>query len=104
MERPTITTIDGKNHKMRHLDGRAYRIVSEFDNDLPNYIEPNFIERHAALIAEFFDDVTVDDILDMPLEDILPASMAVRSFVFNFAWEKTRAISKNVPEDKATEQ
>lgn len=104
MERPKITTIDGTDHEMCHLDGRAYRIVSEFDNNLPNYLAADFIERHAALIAEFFDGVSVDDILDMPLEDILPASMAVRSFVFNFTWEKTKAISKNAPTDKATEQ
>ena len=104
MERPRITTIDGTDHEMRHLDGRAYRVASEFDNNLPNYLEPDFIEKHAALIAEFFDGVSVDDVLDMPLEDILPASTAVRSFVFNFTWEKTKAISKNAPEDKATEQ
>ncbi len=104
MDRPKITTIDGTAHEMRRLDGRAYRIVSEFDNDLPNYLAADFIERHAALIAEFFDGVSVDDVLDMSLEDILPASVAVRSFVFNFAWEKTRTISKNAPTDKATEQ
>lgn len=104
MERPTITTIDGSEHKMRNLDGRAYRIVSEFDNNLPNYTDADFIEKHAAIIAEFYSGITLDDVLDLPLEDILPASFELRSYVLKITWAKTAAVSKNAPEGKETEQ
>lgn len=104
MKRPTITTIDGKKHEIRNIDGRAYRVVAEFDNNLPKFGDSDFIEKHAEIIAEFFGGVTPDDILDLPLEDIAPASLEVRSFVFNTIYAKSKAIEKNAPEDKATEQ
>lgn len=104
MKRPTITTIDGKEHEMLHINGRAYRLVAEFEKDLPNFGDADFIERHATLIAAFYDGLTSDDILDLPLEEIAPASLDIRNFVFRRVWEKTRAIEKNAPEDKATEQ
>ena len=100
MDRPTITTIDGKTHEMRPLDGRAYRIVSEFDNTLPQINDNDFIERHAAVVAEFYDGVTAEDVMDMPLEDIMPASIETRRAVYSFTWLKTQEISKNSAEDK----
>lgn len=98
--KPTITTVDGKTHEMKPLNGRAYRIVAEFDNTAPQVTDADFIERHAALVAEFF-DVTADDVLDMPLEDILPASIQTRCTVIQLTWQKTVEISKNAEEDKA---
>ena len=103
MKRPSITTIDGKNHDMRQIDGRAYRIIAEFENQMPKFADANFIERHAALVSEFYAGVTSDDILDLPLEEIMPASLDVRNFVINQVWEKTKAIEKNAPEDKTAD-
>ena len=103
MEKPTITTIDGKKHKMKPLDGRAYRVAMEFDNNMPQVTDADFMERHAAIVAEFF-GVTVDDVLDLPLEEIMPASIAARRVVFQLAWSKTSEISKNLAEDKEQEQ
>lgn len=100
MNKPTITTVDGVKHEMKPINGRAYRIVSEFDNTAPQISDADFIERHAALVAEFF-DVTADDVLDMPLEDILPASIQTRRTVIQLTWQKTVEISKNAEEDKA---
>ena len=101
MERPTIT-IGGKENEMIALTGRAYRLAAEFDNNQPKIDDADFIERHAAIIAEFFNGVTKDDILDyMPLEEILPASIAVRRAVYSFTWLKTQEISKNSEEGKA---
>ena len=104
MKRPTIITIDGTEHEIRHIDGRAYRVVSEFENNLPKFGDTDFIERHAALIAEFYSGLTSDDVLVLPLEEIAPASLEIRNFIFNRVWDKTKAIEKNAPKDKATEQ
>lgn len=100
MNTPTITTVDGKTHEMKPINGRAYRIVSEFDNTAPQVTDADFIERHAAIVAEFF-GVTADDVLDMPLEEILPASIETRRAVFQLTWQKTVEISKNAEADKA---
>lgn len=100
MDKPIITTIDGKEHKMIELTGRAYRIVSEFDNNQPQITDADFIEKHADVVAELFSGVTKDDILDMPLEEILPASIAARKAVYAFTWLKMQEISKNLVEDK----
>ena len=101
MQKPTITTIDGKEHKMNLITGRAYRIAAEFDNNQPQITDADFIERHAAITAEFFEGVTKEDILDLPLEEILPASIAARRAVFQLTLLKTQEISKNSEEDKA---
>lgn len=99
MERPTIITIDGKAHEMIPLTGRAYRILAEFDNNLPQATDVDFIERHAAFVANFY-GVSVDDVLDMPLEDILPASLTARKVAYAFTWRKMQEISKNAAKDK----
>ena len=99
MEKPTIT-INGIEHEMGELTGRAYRIASEFDNNQPQIGDVDFIERHADVISQFYDGVTKEDVLDMPLEEILPASVATRRAVYSFTWFKANEISKNFDEDK----
>ena len=100
MDKPTITTIDGKTHEMIDLAGRAYRVVAEFEKNAPQITDVDFIERHAALVAELYNGVTQDDVLDMPLDEILPASHAARSFASAFTWHKLAAVQKNAEEDK----
>ena len=101
MERPTITTIDGTQHIMRDLRGRDWRLLGEFADDAPSYIDADFLEKHAAFVAKFFDGVTADDILDLPIEDIFPASIAVRNFITAQIGAKLEAIEKNSVADKA---
>lgn len=101
MDKPTLRTIDGAEHEMVDLTGRIYRIVAEFDNNVPEISDVDFIERHAALTAELYSGVSVDDVLDLSLDDILPASVAARRFVYAFTWLKMAEVSKNVLEDKA---
>ena len=99
MDKPTIRTIDGKEHKLKDFDGRIYRVVAEFDKNQPALDDADFLEKHAEIAAELF-GVTKDDILDMPLEEIMPASIAGRRAVFRFTWLKTQEIAKNLEEDK----
>ena len=101
MERPTITTIDGTQHIMRDLCGRDWRLLGEFADDAPSYVDTDFLEKHAAFIAKFFDGVTTDDILDLPIEDIFPASIAVRNFITAQIGAKLEAVQKNSVEGKA---
>lgn len=101
MEKPTLTTIDGATHELKPFTGRTYRVIAEFEKNYPEIGDVDYIERHAALVAELYEGVTVDDVLDMPLEDIVPASMVVRKVGYAFTWLKVGEISKNVEVDKA---
>lgn len=100
MTRPIITTLDGKTHELARITGRHWRILSEFIDNAPEYVDADFIEKHAAFIAAFYDDVTVDDVLDLPIEEILPASAAIRKFVMTQLTAKLEKIEKNVAADK----
>ena len=101
MERPRITTIDGKEHEMRKLTGRDWRLLGEFADNAPQFADTDFLEKQAEFTAQFFDDVTADDILDMPLEDIFPATLAVRNYIGNQIGAKLAKVEKNSETDKA---
>lgn len=100
MDRPTITTIDGQIHVMRDLTGRDWRLLGEFSEDPPIFANADFLEKHANFIALFFDGVTPDDILDLTIEDIVPASNAVRNFIIYQLTAKFEIIEKNSVTDK----
>ena len=94
MERPTIT-IEGKTYEMKKLKGRDWRLFGEFADNAPNYTDADFIEKHAAFIANFF-HVTADEILDkMGLEEILPASIAIRNYITKSLTAKFEQVEKN---------
>lgn len=95
MEKPRITTVDGVEHEMINLTGRSYRTIVEFENNAPQLTDADFIEMHAALIAELYKGVTVDDVLNMPLDEIMPASREARKFAYAFTWLKMTEITKN---------
>ena len=100
MERPTIK-IEDKIYAIKELKGKDWRILGEFGENQPQYTDADFIEQHADFIAKFY-DVTKEEILDkMPLEEILPASFAIRNYLLNTLTEKIAAIEKNAGADKA---
>lgn len=101
MDSPIITTIDGKKQEMRELKGRDWRLLGEFMDNAPTLADTDFLEKHAEFIAKFYDGVTVEDILDLPLEDIMPVSMAIRDYLFNQLGARLEKIEKNSETDKA---
>ena len=100
MTRPTIT-VDGKKYEMKKLTGRDWRILGEFADAAPEYVDADFLEKHAAFVAKFYDGVTVDDVLDLPIEEILPASLAIRQYVMQCLTGKIEQIEKNSEAGKA---
>ena len=99
MERPTIT-IEGKKYEMKDLVGKDWRIMGEFVEASPTYLDADFIEKNAAFIAEFY-DTTAEEILDkMPLEEILPASRDIQSYMINQLSAKIKVIEKNAEAGK----
>lgn len=104
MDKPIITTLDNKKHEMITPAGRHWRIFSEFVESNPEYTDANFIEKHAAFIAEFYQGVTADDILNLPLGEILPASTAIRNYIMKTLTAKFEQIEKNAEKGDKTEQ
>ena len=93
MEKPTIK-INGKTHKLTEISGRHWRIMGEFIESAPDYVDADFLEKHADFIAKFYEDVTAEDILDLPIEDILPASAAIRKYIMECLTVKLEKIEK----------
>ena len=74
--------------------------MGEFVDSAPEYSDADFLEKHAAFIAQFYDSVSVDDVLDMPMEEILPASAAIRKFIMESLTARLEKIEKNSEEGK----
>ena len=100
MATPTIT-INGVEKKMRSLTGRDWRILGEFMTAPPAYGDVDFLEKHSAFVAAFYDGVTADDVLNMPIEEIMPASFEVRNYIMRRLSAKLEKIEKNSEAGKA---
>ena len=100
MEKITITTIDGTEHEMKKLTGKDWRVLGEFADSAPEITDKDFIEKHAAFVANFF-DVTAEEVLEMPLEEIIPASMAIRERIGKTLTAKMEQVEKNSETGKA---
>ena len=100
MEKPKII-INGVEHEIRQLTGRDWRVMGEFIESAPDFTDVDYLVKHAEFVANFYTDLTVDDILDLPIEDILPASTAVRNYIVASLTAKFEKIEKNVEAGKA---
>ncbi|MBQ3451801.1 MAG: hypothetical protein IJG32_06025, partial [Selenomonadaceae bacterium] len=76
-------------------------LLGEFLEAAPDYAEADFLEKHAAFITQFYDGVTAEEVLDLPLEEILPASAAIRKYIMKCLTAKLEKIEKNAETDKA---
>ena len=97
MDKPTIT-INGEVKKIKEVKGKDWRVMGEFLEKKISLYDKEFAEEHAKFIANFFDGVTADDILNLPLEEIFPLAFAIRDFLINKISEKLQVIEKNVGE------
>ena len=105
MEKPTVT-IDGVAHEIRNLKVRDWKNFTEFIRADIKPSQPDFIEKHAEFIAHFFDGVTAEEILDLPLKDILPLYDAIQNYLIYCLYAKldTRTKDANAELKKMTEE
>lgn len=101
IRRPRITTADGKEHELRKLTGRDWRYFGEFAENAPKYTDADFLEKQAEFLAKFYDDVTADDILDLPIEEIMPLTIEVQNYIGEQLSAKLRQVEKNSEAGKA---
>ena len=86
---------------MKQIDGRAFRLVSEYREKDFKLSNPAMVEEAAAFIANFFDGVTAENILDLPLEEIMPLAFRIQNVVIGLVSGKSEEIAKNADEGKA---
>ena len=99
MNKPTIT-INGKTNEMRSLKGRDWRVFGEFLNTDNRLQTPEYIEKYADFIANFFDGVTADDVLNLELYEILPVYIDIRKYFLSTISARIEPIEKNSDEVK----
>lgn len=100
MVKPTIT-IGSVTHEIKTLTGKDWRILGEFLNADVQPKHVDYLEKHAEFIANFFDGVTTDDILNLPIGDIMPLYSAIQRYFTQSISTKLEESSKNVPTDGA---
>ena len=100
MERPTIT-IAGEKKEMRTLTGRDWRIFAEQSEKGAALSDADFLEKQAEFISGFYEGVTAEEVLNMPLEEILPASTAIKNYIMRTLTVRFEQIEKNSGADKA---
>lgn len=91
-----IVEIEGKQHEIKKLTGKDWRVLGEFLEKKHSFKDVTFIEDQAKFIANFFDGVTSDDVLNLPLEEIFPLAISIRDFVMTTVSAKLNTIEKNV--------
>lgn len=99
MDKPTIT-INGKTIEMRSLKGRDWRVFGEFLNTDNRLQTPEYMEKYADFIANFFDGVAADDVLNLSLEEILPVYIDIRKYFIAAISARIELIEKNSDEGK----
>lgn len=95
MDKPKIL-INGTEHEIKEVKGKDWRILGEFFEKNISFTDKNFMEEQADFIANFFDDVTANEILELPIEEIFPMAIEIRNYMTNKIGEKLNAIEKNV--------
>ena len=72
MDKPKIE-LNGKEYEMKEPKGKAWRTFSELHEKRAEIPNVEFLERHAEVIAQNFDGLTTDDILEqMDISKIIP--------------------------------
>lgn len=96
MNKPTIE-INGKTFEIIEVKARMWRKFAEFDSKKKNIPAIDFVDEYAKFLAEWFDGVTADDILDyMPLGKIANVYRACSDYLIALLNGKFDELEKNV--------
>jgi hypothetical protein len=98
---PTIT-INEKEYKAQKPKARIWENFCKFDEAKKNLPAEEFLSAHAELIAQVFDGITKDDILDeLYLDDILFIYSEIFVWITSLLTAKLAEIPKNVESEEA---
>ena len=72
MEKPKIE-LKGKIYEMKEPKGKIWRMFAEIHENRAEIPNIEFIEKHAEVVAENFEGITTEDILEnMDISKIIP--------------------------------
>ena len=92
MDKPVIN-INGTIYEIIEIKSRLWRIIAEFEENKNNLSNADFIDKHAELLALFFDGISVDDILDnVDLSDILKIYFDCYQYIYWLMYSKLKIL------------
>ena len=87
MKKPTIK-INGKTYEMKEPKARAWRLITEFEENKKEISNAEYIDKHAEIIAQFF-DLSVDEILDgMDISDVIKTFYDCYKYISTLLYSK----------------
>ena len=100
MDKPKIE-LNGKTYEMIEPKARAWRLVSELDENKKDIPNVEFIERHAAIIAAFF-NVSVEEVLDyMDLADVMKTFYDCYRYMNSALYSKLKKLDSTLGGEEA---
>ena len=91
--------INDKEYEMKEPSARIWRELTKLDG------KPDDVDKFSEVIGIVYGNqgVTADMALDMPISDLMPASLECMTYVNALVNEKLEKIAPNVKPEKAKE-
>lgn len=91
MNKPVIE-LNGKKYEIKELKARVWREVTEFETNKKELSNVEYVDKHAEILAKFF-DLSADEILDkMDLADVTLKYLECYRYMFDMLYAKTKEL------------
>ena len=99
MNVPELITLDGVKHKAVKPKARIWYDIAKLDEEIVESKNPAW--DYASLIAESFDGITVDDVLDaLAIDELKPKAMEIVLWVYKMVNDKMGKVPNVQSRDK----
>ena len=99
MNVPELITLDGVKHKAVKPKARIWYDIAKLDEEIVESKNPAL--DYASLIAESFDGITVDDVLDsLTIDELKPKAMEIVLWVYKMVNDKMGKVPNAGGQDK----
>lgn len=99
MKTPKLITMDGKEHTAATPKARIWYDISKLEESITESANPAL--DYAGMIAEAFEGVTADDVLDaLSIDELKPKAMEIVLWVYKLVNDKMGKIPNAESRDK----
>ena len=99
MNVPEITTLDGVKHKAVKPKARIWYDIAKLDEEIVESKNPAL--DYANLIAESFDGINADDVLDsLTIDELKPKALEIVMWVYKIVNDKMGKVPNVPSQDK----
>lgn len=101
MEKPKII-INGKTYKMKEPKSKAWRLITEIDENKEDIPNVELVEKFVEVIAELFDGVTKEELLEnMDIADVFPTFYSCYTYTSKVLFTGTKKLDSTKGEGEA---